>query len=92
VAHKTVTAPKLISSTRLTYPQSARQANIQGTVMVSAIIDETGKVASASAVSGPLLLREAAVNSVRQWKYSPGLLDGKPAPSEVTVGVEFKLN
>ncbi len=92
VAHKTVTAPKLISSTRLTYPQSARQANIQGTVMVSAFIDDTWKVASASAVCGPLLLREAAVNSVRQWKYSPGLLDGKPAPSEVTVGVEFKLN
>jgi hypothetical protein len=75
-ATKTVTAPKLISSGRLVYPQSARQSNIQGTVAVFATIDETGKVVSANALSGPLLLREAAVNSVKEWKYSPGLLNG----------------
>jgi TonB family protein len=89
---KTVTAPKLISSGRLVYPQSARQSSIQGTVTVLAMIDETGKVVSAKALNGPLLLREAAVNSVKEWKYAPSLLDGKPVPSQVTVGVEFKLN
>ena len=91
-AAKTVSDPKLISSTRLTYPATAKQTNIQGTVTVSANIDENGKVVGAKALSGPLLLREAAVDSVKQWKYSPGLIDGKPAPSHVTVNVDFRLN
>jgi TonB family protein len=91
-AVKTVTDPKLISSTRLTYPATAKQSNVQGTVTVSANIGEDGKVVSAKALSGPLLLREAAVDSVKQWKYSPGLIDGKPAPSHVTVNVDFRLN
>lgn len=84
--------PKLISSTRLAYPTAARQANIQGSVSVSASIDENGKVVSAKALSGPMLLRQAAVASVSQWRYSPGLVDGKPSPSQVTVSVEFRLN
>ncbi len=84
--------PKLISSARLIYPPTAKQTNIQGAVIVSANVDANGKVVSAKAVSGPLLLREAAVDSVKQWKYSPGLVDGKPAPSQVTVSVDFKLN
>ena len=91
-AAKTVTDPKLISSTRLTYPATAKQSNVQGTVTVSANIDENGKVVSAKALSGPLLLREAAVDSVKQWKYSPGMVDGKPEPSHVTVNVDFRLN
>jgi protein TonB len=91
-ANKVVTEPKLISSAQLAYPPAARQANIQGTVTVTANIDEFGRVFSARALNGPLMLREAAVNAVKQWKYSPGLVDGKPAPSQVTVGVAFKLN
>jgi protein TonB len=74
------------------YPATARQSSIQGSVTVAANIDENGKVASATALNGPLLLRQAAVDAVKQWKYSPGLLDGKPVPSQVTVGVEFRLN
>jgi TonB family protein len=91
-AAKIVRDPKLISSTRLVYPATAKQANIQGNVTVSATIDADGKVVSAKALSGPLLLREAAADSVKQWKYSPGLVDGKAAPSQVTVSVEFRLN
>jgi protein TonB len=84
--------PQLISSTRLVYPAGARQAGVQGIVAVSANIDENGKVVSAKATTGPMLLREAAAESVRQWKYSPGLSDGKPVAAHVTVNVEFKLN
>jgi TonB family protein len=89
---KTVREPKLISSTRLVYPQSARQANVHGIVTVYASVDENGNVVSAKALSGPPLLRDAAVDSVKHWKYSPGLLDGKPASLPVTVNVEFRLN
>ena len=92
VAVMTVRDPKLISSTRLVYPTTARQSHIEGTVTVSASIDEYGKVVGAKALSGPMLLRQAAVESVNQWKYSPRLIDGKAAPSQVTVNVEFRLN
>lgn len=91
-APRTVRDPKLISSVRPEYPAAARQSSVQGSVTISASIDENGKVVSAKALNGPLLLRSAAENSVRQWKYSPGLVNGKPAPSQVTVGVEFRLN
>jgi protein TonB len=91
-AAKTVRDPKLISTTRVVYPAAARQSNIQGSVRVSASIDADGKVVGAKALSGPLILRQAAEDSVRQWKYSPGSIDGKPASSEVTVSVEFRLN
>jgi TonB family protein len=91
-APKTVREPKLISSTRPVYPPTAKQSEIQGNVTISANIDQNGKVVSARALNGPMLLRQAAEEAVRQWKYSPGLVDGKPAPSQVTVGVEFRLH
>ncbi len=91
-AAKTVREPKLISSSRLAYPSAARQANIQGAVTLTMTVDEGGNVISAKVLSGPILLRQAAIDSVKQWKYSPGLQDGKPAPSQVTVSVDFKLN
>ena len=91
-APRTVREPKLISAVRPEYPAAARQSNVQGTVTVSASIDVNGKVVSAKALNGSLLLRTAAENSVRQWKYSPGTVDGKPAPSQVTVSVEFRMN
>jgi protein TonB len=83
--------PEVITTMRPVYPPTARQSNIQGTVTVSASIDENGNVVSSKAVSGPILLRQAAADAVKQWKYSPRLVDGKPAPSQVTVNVEFKL-
>jgi len=89
---KVVRDPKLISSVRPEYPTAARQSNIQGSVTITASIDETGKVVNAKALNGPLLLRQAAENSVRLWKYSPGLVDGKPVASQVTVSVEFRMN
>jgi protein TonB len=89
---KVLRDPKLISSTRPEYPPAARQSRIQGDVTVLVDVDATGKVSGVKALSGPTILREAAVESVRQWKYAPGLTDGKPAPSQVTVNVAFRLN
>jgi periplasmic protein TonB len=89
---KVVTDPKLISSTRAVYPQAARQANIEGSVTVMAYIDQAGKVTTARALNGPVMLRAAAEESVRQWKYSAGLEDGKPVQSHLVVKVDFKLN
>jgi TonB family protein len=89
---KTLTAPKLLTSTRPLYPSSARQSNIQGVVAVLLNIDANGKVVGAKALSGPLLLQQSAIEAVQQWKYSPGLTDGKPTPAQVTVSLDFRLN
>ena len=91
-ASRTVRAPNLITSTRPTYPSIARQSSTQGTVVVSAEVDEKGNVSSAKAISGPVTLRQAAIDSVKQWKYSPALVDGKPATAQVTINVQFRLN
>ena len=83
---------KLISSTRPVYPPAARASNIQGNVVINANINEKGIVVAATADSGPMFLRQAAVDAVKQWKYSPAQVDGKPAPSQVRVTLEFRLN
>ena len=90
-AARITSEPRLVSSTRPVYPASARASKVQGNVVVSASIDATGKVANAKALSGPMLLQQAALESVRQWKYSPALADGRPVSSQVTVNVEFRL-
>jgi len=88
---KSVREPKLISAPRPVYPEAAKQTNIEGSVTVAVSIDAKGNVVAAQALSGPVLLREAAEDAVRKWKYSPAMVDEKPAPSQITVGVAFKL-
>ncbi|MBC7911260.1 MAG: TonB family protein [Pyrinomonadaceae bacterium] len=60
------------------YPPAAKAARAQGTVTVQVTVDEKGKVVSASAISGPPLLRASAVSAARQAEFSPTLLSGKP--------------
>lgn len=65
---------------------------MSGDVVVDALIDETGKVTSVKVVSGPVLLQQAAMETVRQWKYQPAMLDGKPVATHLSVTVRFRLN
>jgi protein TonB len=88
----TASEPKLISSTRPAYPQLAKQGNVEGDVVVTADIDATGKVIAARATAGPAYLRQAAVDSVRNWKYEPANLNGKPISAQVTIKIQFRLN
>jgi len=80
---------QLISSRPPDYPLVAKQAHVQGVVVVSAVVGVDGKVKSASAVSGPPLLQKAAVDAVRQWTYKPTMLNGAPVESETRVEVRF---
>jgi protein TonB len=84
--------PRLISSTRPVYPPMAKQSNVEGDVLISADVDANGAVIAAKALSGPMFLRQAAEDTVRQWKYEPALVDGKPAPGHVSVKLQFRLN
>jgi TonB family protein len=73
------------------YPEIAREQNVQGTVKLQVTIGVTGAVRSVVAISGPGLLIEAARSAVRQWRYTPSLLDGKPFELQEEVSVVFQL-
>jgi len=87
----TVAPAKLISSTPLVYPALAMSTNVQGSVLISANIDEYGAVTSARAVSGPVALRQAAVDAVKRWKYTPSMIGGIPSASQVSITLDFRL-
>jgi protein TonB len=82
---------KLISSTPPVYPPLAKTQHVEGNVRIDALVDENGKVSSMKVVSGPTLLHQAAMDSIRQWKYQPATLDGKAVPMHLTVTLQFRL-
>lgn len=73
------------------YPEAARSAKVQGVVIVEATIGANGKVADARVLRSVPHLDEAALAAVKQWEFSPTLLNGKPVPVVMTVTVNFKL-
>jgi protein TonB len=84
--------PLPVSTPPPVYPALARQARIQGSVEVRAIIDVDGNIVEAQVVSGHPLLLKAALDAVRNWKYQPTILNGEPVPIELIVTVNFRLS
>jgi len=82
---------QLISSVPPAYPQLARSQRISGDVKIDALIDENGRVTSMKVVGGPVLLHQAAMDSLHQWKYRPATLDGKAVSMHLVVTVQFRL-
>ena len=74
------------------YPQVARAAKVQGTVRLHAIIAADVSVESLDAIDGPVLLRGAAVDAVKQWVYAPYILNGVPRRVDTTVTVNFRID
>jgi periplasmic protein TonB len=87
----TIEAAKLISRVQPIYPPIAIQARIQGSVVLHAIISKEGGVSELQLLSGHPLLVNAALEAVRQWRYSPTLLSGQPVEVETTITVTFVL-
>lgn len=87
-----VQAARLINRVQPTYPPLARQARIQGTVRLHAIIAKDGTVQQLEVLSGHPLLVQSALDAVRQWRYQPTLLNGEPVEVDTTVDVIFSLN
>jgi protein TonB len=73
------------------YPPLARCARVSGVVVVEVVVDQTGNVTSARALSGHALLREAAVASATQWKWNPTLLSRVPVQVVGTITFNFTL-
>jgi TonB family protein len=82
---------KLVHSVRPVYPDAAKQAGIEGTVRLKATIAKDGTVQDLKVLSGDPALVNAAVEAVRQWRYQPTLLEGRPVSVITTVTVEFRL-
>ena len=75
------------------YPQSAKEANIQGKVLIKAIIDEKGNVAETEVINGIQKdCDQAAVNAIKKTKFTPATKDGKPVKAEVVSPIMFKLS
>jgi protein TonB len=74
------------------YPQIARASRVQGLVIIEATIDISGNVQSASVLRSIPLLDQAALDAVRQWKFTPTLLNGVAVPVIMTVTVNFELS
>jgi periplasmic protein TonB len=73
------------------YPPLARQARIQGVVLLKARIDKDSNVVQLDLISGHPLLAPAAIDTVKQWKYKPYLLNGQPCDIETQIQVSFSL-
>jgi protein TonB len=74
------------------YPPLARQARIQGEVVLQAIIGKDGRIQNLHAISGNPLLIPAALDAVQGWRYRPYLLNGEPVEVETQITVNFKLS
>jgi periplasmic protein TonB len=82
----------LIRKVNPTYPPLARQARIQGTVVLHAVISKDGSIENLQLVSGHPMLAPAAIEAVKQWKYKPYLLNGEPVEVDTEVQVNFTLS
>jgi protein TonB len=86
-----ITPPERVKYVPPVYPAVAQQAKVSGIVIIQAIVDENGDVAMTKVLKSIPLLDEAAVQAVRQWKYTPTTLNGVPVPVLMTVTVSFSL-
>ncbi len=86
-----VMAANVLTKVTPVYPPEAKEAKIEGAVVLKAVIGKDGLVNNLQVVSGPKELRRSALDSVRQWKYKPYLLNGEPMEVETTVTVTYSL-
>jgi len=73
------------------YPAIAQSARVQGVVIIEATIGPDGKVKDAKVLRSIPLLDQAALDAVKQWEFTPTLLNGVPVPVIMTVTVNFTL-
>lgn len=88
-----ITMPQVLKDQKPEYTSEAMRARIQGSVEVEAVVDTDGNVADARVVRALHPdLDEKAVAAVKAWKFSPGLMDGKPVPVLVDIEMSFALS
>ena len=87
-----IKAPQKMKDVAPRYSDMARQARVQGVVVLECVISPEGRVTNVKVLRGSPLLDDSAVEAVKQWVYSPTLLNGEPVAVIMTVTVNFKLS
>jgi periplasmic protein TonB len=87
-----MTKPEIIHQVQPRYSELARRAAVQGAVIVEAVIDELGQVTHVRLIRGlPMQLDLAAMDAIKQWRFKPALLDGRPVKVFYTLTVNFTI-
>jgi len=88
---RAITATPAVPLTKVQpyYPDLARRMNVTGTVHVAIVVDTTGKVISAKAIDGSPVLQGSAERAVKQWRFKPSTMNGKPVSGSGTVSIVF---
>ena len=86
-----ILVPTLIKKVDPVYPEAARKAGIQGIVLLEATTDEKGDVVKVRVLKSIPELDQAAVDALKQWKYEPFIIEGKPKGVVFTVTIRFAL-
>jgi protein TonB len=81
----------LLAPIRPVYPMIAKAAHVEGAVVVEATISRTGTIESLRVVSGPEMLRGAAIDAIREARYRPYRLNGEPVDVDTTITVNFRM-
>src|SRR5271168_4936092 len=87
-----VTQGLIIRRVQPAYPPLARQARIQGPVVLQAEIGKDGSIQNLRLISGHPMLAPAAIEAIKQWKYKPYILNGEPVEVETTITFNFTLS
>lgn len=89
--HSGMKAPVKTVDAAPIYPMIAKQTHIQGVVILEAVLDAQGQVASVRVLRSIPQLDRAALDAVQQWRFTPALLNGQAVPVVITVTVNFTL-
>ena len=86
-----ITAPRKLKHVEPTYPDDAKAAGVQGVVILEVVVDTKGLVSDMQVLRSIPQLDDSAKDAVRQWEYTPTLLNGEPCEVIMTVTVSFQL-
>ena len=84
-------APTKTNDVRPVYPDTARQARLSGTVVMEAVLDPAGRVTQLRVIKSAPLFDQAAMDAVRQWRYTPSMYGGHPVSVLMTITIRFTL-
>ncbi len=84
--------PKILHKVQPTYPAEAKATGVQGEVVLHVVVDKNGQPEDVRVMSGDPLLTQAAADAVRQWRWEPTVVKGKPVTVSTKITVNFRLD
>jgi len=87
--HSNLVDAKLIRTVRAIYPEIAKKGHMGGRVVLRVVVGKDGKVTNPKFISGPGILRNAALDAVKRWLFKPAMLNGEPTEQEIQIVVNF---